>query len=105
MNSVRLVVIFVAASTVLANAQEANIKKDTYPVWTISKGVQRLQFKDMSFVPAKIALGDVAFVASKDVHKKSIEKRSGFVATNGYPTWAISKGVARQQAERNTKRQ
>jgi hypothetical protein len=105
MKTVSLIILFVVASSMIVNAQDLNAKKDTYPVWTISKDVQRLQFRNVIFVPAKIALGDVSSVASKDVHKKSIEKRGGYVATNGYPTWTISKGVVRQQAERNTNRQ
>ncbi len=95
---------FVTVLAVLANAQETSEKKDNYPAWAISKDVKRLQFKNITFVPATITLGDVASVASKDVQKKNSEKRSGYVAMNGYPTWTISKGVARQQAERDAKK-
>ena len=98
MKKVALIFLFIAGSVVLTYAQvsqDKNIYKDP----AASKEVHRVGNKN-SFIPAvKITSGDVNSVVSKDIHKKqSVE--SGYVATTGYPTWTISKGAARHQAER-----
>jgi hypothetical protein len=96
MKKVALIFLFIAGSVVLTYAQ-AN---GDYKNLAISKEVHR---QENSFRPSiKIATGDVSSVVSKDIHKKQ-SVPSGSVATTGYPTWTISKGVARQQAERSGK--
>ena len=84
-------------------AQEREITRETYPYHTISKGVQQLQFKNTTYVPAKITTGDLATVSGKGVNKFSTRRSNDFTAVQmtGTPSWVISKGVARMQYERN----
>lgn len=85
-----------------AQAQDNKERQDNYPYWTVSKGVQRMQFKDVTFLPARITTGNGGWVTSKGVHRTAAsEVASGTVVKTGYPSWVISKGVARQQYERN----
>lgn len=98
---IKLMVFFFLVPVVITNAQETN-KTDNYPAWTISKGVQQNQYKNIAYAPAKIKLADVRASLSKDIHKikNTQPSQKGNVILTGYPTWTISKGVARQQAEK-----
>lgn len=96
-------ILFLAAATTLTYGQDTEARKDNYPYWTISKGVQKMKYADVTFAPAKVTVGDAALTTSKGVNKiqaANATKRTAVVRTSGYPTWTISKGVARMQAER-----
>lgn len=82
-------------------AQKSAIKKSNYPYWTISKDVQRLQFKDTEFQPALVSTGNSQWVTSKRVIQQDARaaRPSGKVAMTGTPAHVISKGVARMQYE------
>jgi hypothetical protein len=99
MKRTALILLFGAFGIVGAHAQEA-VKKDSYPYWTISKDVQRIQYKDIQLAPSTIVTGNGQWVVSKGVHRAQDERATGNVQTGGRPTWFISKGVARQQAEK-----
>lgn len=103
----KLSIIFLLSGLVAftAQAQENKERQDNYPYWTITKGVQRMQFNNVTFLPAKITTGNAGWVTSKGVHRAAAtsEVASGTVAKTGYPSWVISKGVARQQFEKNNK--
>lgn len=91
-----LVVLFSAA----AFAQSS----ESFPYHTISKGVQKLQFKDAVYTPATITTGDVTAVTSKGVAKFNVKDASTSkvrVAKTGIPSSAIQKGVARMQYEKS----
>ncbi|RAW01197.1 hypothetical protein [Pseudochryseolinea flava] len=83
---------------ITVNAQSS--KTESYPYWTIAKGVQQLQFKDSDYKPSAIVTGNAGWTVSKGVNR-STDARTGSVQTGGRPTWFISKGVARQQAEKS----
>ena len=99
MKRTALILLFGAFGLVAAQAQEP-VKKDSYPYWSISKDVQRIQYKNIQFVPSSVVTGNGQWVISKGVHRAQADQRVGTVQTGGRPTWFISKGVARQQAER-----
>jgi hypothetical protein len=83
-------------------AQEGKTKTN-YPYHLISKDVQRLQFRNYEFVPARISTGDLATLSSKGVNQinaKKATQQTGTVVTGGTPSWVISKGMARMQYER-----
>lgn len=102
MKKIALILSFVAFVAVSAQAQDG--KTDNTPVWTISKGVQQLQFRNVTYLPAKITTTN-QMIVSKGVHNvnKGAETK-GQVAMNGYPSWTISKGAARFQYEAANKR-
>lgn len=102
MKKIGLILLLAGVAT-LTYGQDTPVRKDNYPYWAISKGVQKMQFKDVTFAPAKVSVGDVAVTSSKGVNRiqaASTTDRTAVVRTTGYPTWTISKGVARMQAER-----
>lgn len=99
MKRTALILLFGAFGVFAAHAQES-VKKDSYPYWTISKDVQRVQYKNVQFVPSTIVTGNGQWTISKGVARAQDERATGNVQTGGRPTWFISKGVARQQAER-----
>ena len=89
----------IVLGTIAANAQSTT--SESYPYWTISKGVQQLQFKNLEYKPAAIVTGNGGWTVSKGVHQTNANvAATGRVQTSGRPTWFISKGAARQQAER-----
>lgn len=97
MKKVALIFSFVALVTVVAQAQTKN---DTTPVWTISKGVQQLQFKDVNYLPARITTTNQVVALSKGIHNVNQQAEvKGRVSKSGYPAWTISKGAARFQYE------
>ena len=97
-------ILFIGLTSMPVVAQTNEGKKDNYPYWTISKDVQKLQYRNVIFMPAKVNIGDPARTTGKGAAQLAVstEKR-GTVATSGYPTWMISKGAARQQMERTGK--
>ncbi len=97
MKRILLILSFVAIGFTM-NAQDEP-QTERYPYWTISKGVQQIQFKNKKYVPATAVTGDNAIVYSKGVHKVSKQESTvtGRVQTGGTPSWVVSKGVARVQ--------
>lgn len=99
-------IIILAGLVNLTHAQETEERKVKWPYWTISKDVQRLPYRNTVFTPVKMSVGDVTLTSSKGVQQINTTrspKRTGYVETNGYPAWTISKGPARLQAKRNSK--
>jgi hypothetical protein len=91
-----------ASISVLAQTP-ASEKKTTYPFWTISKEVQRMQFRGYQMEMPLITTGTAVF-SSKGVHNFNRKQgASGTVQMTGMPSYVISKGVARMQYERNQK--
>lgn len=92
--------------TALAQENE-EVKTHTYPVWSISKPVQTLQFRNSVFKSARVYTGN-AWVMTKDVHQlqlvRNTQPKTYKVKLGNTPPSAISKGVARMQYERNNKR-
>lgn len=98
MKKIALTVAFAVLGIVATQAQDN--KKDNYPVWTISKGVQHLQFANVTFLPAKITTTNQVLALSKGVQAvQQQEEVKGKVLMTGTPAWTISKGVARFQYE------
>jgi len=81
--------------------------QSTFPV---SKGVQRYANKgafDEETQKSNIQAKSVEFPAiavSKGVIFPTNVETAGNIESRGYPTWAISKGVARQNEEHNQKK-
>ena len=103
MKTTVIIFFFVAVATLHAQAQDTK-KSDSFPYWTISKDVQRMQYKNIAFVPSTIVTGNNTWAISKGIQRVQADQRpttSGSVVTGTRPTWYISKGVARFQAERN----
>jgi hypothetical protein len=92
-------VMFVAAVTAISS--QAQDKPNESRTWHISKGVQRQQVKGEQAPALEIKSGNADWAIAKGIHRSKREPATGNVATSGYPTWTISKGAARQQAERN----
>jgi len=99
------IILFLTGSLAFAvQAQDGKVPQDNYPYWTISKDVQRIPYRNVSLVPAKITTGTGGWVVSKNVHRQAVsEETQGTVAKTGYPSWIISKGVARKQFENSNK--
>jgi hypothetical protein len=84
-----------------------SLSQITYPVWSISKPVQKLQFRNSVFKGARIYTGN-AWVLTKDVHQLQLVRNSRLethkVKSGSSSSSFISKGVARMQYDRNRKR-
>jgi hypothetical protein len=81
-----------------ATAQTA--PTESYPYWTISKNVQQLQFKNKQYVPSTINTGNGNWTVSKGVQRINESPTApSKMKTGSRPTWFISKGAARFQAE------
>ncbi|HEY9006600.1 hypothetical protein [Ohtaekwangia sp.] len=103
MKRLGLVIILIAVVT-LVNAQDVKTKSESYPYWTISKDVQRLPYRNVKYIPAKISTGDLALNVSKGVQRLNAQRaprQTGYITMPGYPAWIISKGVARMQYEKS----
>lgn len=76
--------------------------KNTYPVWTISKDVQKLQFRNTENIAATAMTGNNSMVVSKGVHstRQPESTITGRVNKTGTPAWVVSKGVARMQMKK-----
>jgi hypothetical protein len=99
MKRTALILLFGALGAFTAQAQDSS-KKDSYPFWTLSKDVQRIQYKNIQFTPSTVVTGNGQWVISKGVHQAQEAPVAANVQTGGRPTWFISKGVARFQAEK-----
>jgi len=96
------IIFFLTGCMALAAQAQDNAGKENYPYWTISKDVQRIPYRDVTFTPAKITTGTGGWVVSKGVQRKA-DGTQGAVAKTGYPSWIISKGAARKQFENSNK--
>ena len=97
MKTVSLIFMIVAAPFML-RAQEVSTPSN-YPHWAISKDVHRLAYLKVPYAPPKIEVIDISALVSKNIHRKP-RSRKGSVAFGGYPSWTISKPVARQASKR-----
>jgi hypothetical protein len=96
---IALLVVFGGFQAVAQTATE----KSNYPYHTISKDVQKIQFKNVEHVPAKITMTSPAMTQTKGT-AQILAKNEGTerkMVRVGYPAWTISKGVARRQFEKN----
>jgi hypothetical protein len=80
--------------------------QETFPIHTISKDVQKIQFRGAAYKPSTMTTGNLENVASKGVAK--IQRRQQpenpvIIIKGGTPSHVISKGVARMQYERENK--
>ena len=93
-----LLALMIAATFTFAQAPEGN--KSNYPYWTISKDVQRLQFRNETFQPAIIKVGNAMRLSSKGISYVAMGKRQSnqtVVKMTGTPSQVFSKGIARIQ--------
>ena len=77
---------------------------EKYPVWTNSKDVQKIQFKNSQYTPAAVSTTDLVSLSSKGISRvgyKSSPTSSSQVQMTGMPSSVISKGIARMNYERN----
>ena len=101
-----LLVIMAGFTWATASGQDSLTYETTFPIWSISKPVQQLQFKDTAFRPARVYTGN-AWIMTKDVHQLQLLRGKRYPHYKGRltdtPASAISKGVARMQYERAAK--
>jgi hypothetical protein len=88
-----------------ANAQSSNSS------WPVSKGVQRYANKssieDENAKKSHLQAQSVEFlpiVVSKGITRPTSVTTVGNIESKGYPTWAISKGVAQENQKRNSEK-
>ena len=104
MKKLSIIFFLIGSVAFAAQAQDGKARQDNYPYWTISKDIQRIAYRDVTFVPAKVTTGTGGWVVSKGVQRKAVsDETQGTVSKNGYPSWIISKGVARKQFENSNK--
>lgn len=96
-----MIVCFLAALSTGAYAQEGE-NKNTYPYWTISKDVQRIQLVKEDAKAAEVVTGNADWTRSKGPASllKDVQPK-GKVVLGKTPSHVISKGVARMNAERS----
>jgi hypothetical protein len=98
----KILALAVLMSAVVFGAQ-AQRSTSTYPHWTISKEIQKQQFRNVIYTPSVLTTSSDARVASKGivaVQNRGTAVRTGRVSTGGTPSFVISKGVARKQYEK-----
>jgi hypothetical protein len=81
--------------------------KSNYPYTIISKDVQKIQFRKVEHIPAKITLVSPVVLQSKgsaQLLAKVADSKERPVVRVGYPAWSISKGVARRQYQKSQTR-
>lgn len=101
MKKLILILSFLGVISFTSYGQE--LRKSNYPHWTISKDVHRMQYRTVQFVPATITTTNRSPAVTKGVTQYQASRGpelTGKVAMTGTPSWVISKGVARKQAER-----
>ena len=106
MKALPIIALFIFFLGSAAMAQSSN-EKSNYPYYTISKDVQKVQYKNIEHMPAKITMVSPSLTQSKGsaqiLNKKEISEKRQLVRV-GYPSWTISKGVARRQFEKSQSR-
>lgn len=96
MKKVSLIFLIVSAPLFL-KAQDS--VSGNFPYWTVSKGVQQYANRNIAYAPRTFDITDLSALVSKNIHRKQVTATKP--ATLGtYPTWTISKPVARQAAEK-----
>jgi hypothetical protein len=88
---------------VLIMAATWTYAQETYPIHTISKDVQKIQFRGKAHTPSSMVTGDLTALSSKGVARlqpKLTSNTGVVIKTTGIPPHVISKGVARMQYER-----
>jgi hypothetical protein len=95
------ILILAGVMSVFAFSAQAQRSYSTYPYWTLSKEIQKMQFRNTLQVPGTITTTET-IASSKGVaaHQKQSTQPKVRVKTSGTPSWVISKGVARIQRER-----
>ena len=89
-----LLLLSIAATAGLAQEKE---ESSNYPYWTISKEVQRMQYKAVQFTPVVVTTGGASAI-TKEVQKINYQPAKVVtVKMTGTPPHVISKGVARRQ--------
>src|SRR6187402_710272 len=103
MKKLSLILLITGSTVAGAMAQE---QVSDWPYWTISKRAQTNKFKNATFIQGAIKTGNSDWVTTKAVHKNArrTSATTGTVSMTGYPTWTISKGPARIQAERSSRK-
>ena len=106
MKALQIIALFIFFLGSAAMAQSSN-EKSNYPYHTISKDVQKIQYKNVEHIPAKIMIVSPSLTQTKGsaqiLNKKEISEKRQLVRV-GYPSWSISKGVARRQFEKSQSR-
>lgn len=98
MKKIFAIAVLFGAFSLTANAQR---QTSTYPSWTLSKEVQKYQFRNVLYTPATVTTAG-AIVTSKGIanlQANRTPRATAQVATKGIPSIAISKGVAKKQYE------
>ncbi len=102
MKSVLFATVLSLSAPVVLAQDNASAETTSYPVWTISKPVQKLQFKSSGFKDARLYTGN-AWMLTKDVHRLQVLRnerlQSHAIGTGITPSSVISKGVARIQCQ------
>ena len=100
MKKLSIIFFLIGSVTFAAQAQDGKTRQENYPYWTITKDVQRIPYRDVKLIPAKVTTGTGGWVVSKGVQSNAVaDEVRGTVTKTGYPSWIISKGVARRQFE------
>lgn len=102
MKSVLLASILSLSVSVVLGQDSTSAETTTYPIWTISKAVQKIQFRNSVFKNARVYSGN-AWILTKDVHRLQLVRRARLrthvIKLGNTPSSIISKGVARMQYE------
>ena len=103
-STITVIIIFFLGFGAMAQSSR---EKSNYPYHTISKAVQKIQFKNVEHVPAKITMVSPVTTQIKGtaqiLTKNEVAVNRKLVRV-GYPAWTISKGVARRQFEKSQSR-
>jgi hypothetical protein len=96
-------ILFIAFS-LLSMAVFAQVS-ESYPYWTISKDVQKMQFKNKVHTPSAVTTS-TKVLSSKGIvilQQRRETSRPTVIRMEGMPSSVISKGVARMQYENSNK--
>ena len=96
-------ILFIAFSFISAAALAQ--QTESYPTWTISKDVQKIQFRNSLYTPADVKTATTLPYAKAiaTLNNRQSQKESVAVRMDGMPSSVIQKGVARAQYERSGK--
>lgn len=93
--------------TIIAFAANAQRSTSSYPHWTIGNELQKMQFRNVTFVPSVIVTnrGPLAAKGIAEFQSRPTKriKPTKVTMNGGTPSWVISKGVARMQYEKTNK--